>query len=652
MSETDAATELDALVDWIVRHAGPHLVVAAPLGLGKPHHLINALYRRVADDPSLSLHLLTALSLTPPDASSDMERRFVEPMVSRLYGDDFERLLHVDAQRRNALPDNITVEEFYLQSGLLAGSRVAQRHYVSLNYTHVARAVAARGVNVLVQWTARSPDDDRLSLSCNPDLTFDLLDEVERQGRPRPRLVTVVHPELPWLGGDAAVPPEFFDRVATMSGPPPRLFALPRRPVGDAEHAIGLHASRLVRDGGTLQIGIGALCDGLCRALVLRQDDNATYRTILAALDADVPCADVCEDWGGEDRFERGLFGASEMITDGFQHLVEAGVIARPVVDDIGLMQRDLEGTTSEADRERLRREGNILQAAFYIGSSDFYAWLRELPVALRNAIGMTRVSRINQFYGGSEALEKLQRRDARFFNTAMMMSVLGAATSDALADGTVISGVGGQYNFVAMAHALDDGRSVLMLRSTRESGGTLRSNIVWNYAHTTIPRHLRDIVVTEYGVADLRGRSDEDCIKAMLAITDARFQGELIEKAKQAGKLADDFRAPEAWSRNRPEELGRRLAPFRNPDQLPDYPLGSDFTAVEQRLVVALGWLKSHTSSTTGKLRTTLQALGARPGGKQDTEALDRMGLARPAGFRQRMGARLLALALQRTRR
>jgi len=84
----------------------------------------------------------------------------------------------------------------------------------------------------------------------------------------------------------------------------------------------------------------------------------------------------------------------------------------------------------------------------------------------------MTRVSDINQLYGGREALDAVQRRDARFFNTCMMATALGAAVSDALADGQVVSGVGGQYNFVAMAHALAGGRSILLLRSTRSGHG------------------------------------------------------------------------------------------------------------------------------------------------------------------------------------
>src|SRR5690606_26441606 len=135
-------------------------------------------------------------------------------------------------------------------------------------------------------------------------------------------------------------------------------------------------------------------------------------------------------------------------------------------------------------------------------------------------------------------------------------------------------------------------------------------SNIRWNYGHCTIPRHLRDIYIDEYGIADLRGKNDEDCVVAMAGITDARHQRALVDAAKRDRKLRADFELPEAWSRNTPAHLRERLAPFRDDGTLPDYPLGSDFTEVEQRLVQALGWLKSRTGSAGGKARTVAAAL------------------------------------------
>src|SRR5213083_1712326 len=149
----------------------------------------------------------------------------------------------------------------------------------------------------------------------------------------------------------------------------------------------------------------------------------------------------------------------------------------------------------------------------------------------------MMPVSFTNELYGQEEQ-KRRARIDARFINSTMMATLLGAAVSDGLDDGQVVSGVGGQYNFVAQAFALDGARSILALESTRQTGGKAQSNIRWAYGHETIPRHLRDVFVTEYGIADVRGKSDAEVIAAMLGVSDSRFQDDLARAAKDAGKL------------------------------------------------------------------------------------------------------------------
>jgi acyl-CoA hydrolase len=642
---TEFLDSLDLAVDrMLARIPGP-LAVGAPLGIGKPHRLLNALYGRVERDPSRAMALYTALSLDPPSPGPGLEGRFLGPFVARHFGEDFPRLDYVAAQKRDALPANITVEEFYLQSGALLGSSQAQRHYASLDYTHVARALVDRGLNCIVQKVAANAEGTQLSLSSNTDLTFDALDALAAAGAPRPLLVAEIDPLLPWLGGPAAVPLDFFDIVVAPPAPYPKLFALPRQPVGDADHAIGLYASALVRDGGTLQVGIGALSDALCHALVLRHTDNASYRRVLQALDPELERHPAVVASGGLGPFEQGLYGCSEMINEGFKLLVERGVMRRRVVDKLPLMQRMNDGSASDLDRELLDRDGEFLHGAFYLGSQAFYDWLRDLDDDTRRGIGMRPVSEVNELYGGNEMLERAQRRQSRFFNTCMMATALGAAVSDGLDDGRIVSGVGGQYNFVAMAHALPDARSVLLLRATRGAGGKAQSNIRWNYGHCTIPRHLRDIYIDEYGIADLRGRNDEDCVIAMAGITEVGFQRGLLDTAKRDRKLRTDFAIPAAWSRNTPERLREALAPFRSDGTLPDYPLGSDFTEVEQRLLKALGRLKARTGSTGGKARTVAAALLS--SGARDDEAMARMGLTAPKGVGEWLEARLLRHAL-----
>ena len=638
---------LEDAIDALLRRIPGTLRIGAPLGIGKPHRLLNALYERMEADPSRRMEIYTALSLDPPTAAAGLERRFLGPFASRHFGDDFPRLTYVDAMKRDALPHNIVVEEFYMQSGALLKSAQAQRAYTSLNYTQAAAGVAQRGANLILQKVAREPGGERLSLSCNNDTTHDTLDAIRALGLPRPLLVAEIDPELPWIGGTAAVDEDFFDVVVTPPGPYPKLFALPRQPVSDADYAIGLYASTLVRDGGTLQIGIGALADALSHALVLRHADNEKYREVLHALDPELAHHPAVIASGGMDPFTVGLYGCSEMLNEGFKRLVEAGVIRRKVVDDEALMLRLAQGNANLGDHARLERDGEYLHGAFYLGSPAFYDWLRDLPDDQRRAIGMRRISEINQLYGGNEPLERLQRVGSRFFNTCMMATALGAAVSDGLDDGRIVSGVGGQYNFVAMSHALDDARSVLMFRSHRDDGANAESSVRWNYGHTTIPRHLRDIYVNEYGIADLLNQTDEDCVIAMTAITDARFQDGLIEIAKQSKKLRTDFTGELEWSRNTPQRLRETLTPFRKDGTLPDYPLGSDFTEVEQRLVKALGWLKVETATLPKKLLTVVKAVFGNV--KDDKAALQRMGLESPSGLAAKLEARLVAYALHK---
>src|SRR5882672_2487950 len=79
-------TDADQLVEEIIREVGKTIVLGLPLGLGKANHVANALYRRAAADPSISLTIFTALTLEKPRYASDLERRFLAPVIERLFG--------------------------------------------------------------------------------------------------------------------------------------------------------------------------------------------------------------------------------------------------------------------------------------------------------------------------------------------------------------------------------------------------------------------------------------------------------------------------------------------------------------------------------------------------------------------------------------
>lgn len=705
-----------ACVDAVLSRVGKRIVLGLPVGIGKPNTLVNAFVRRALDDRSIQLTIVTALSLRTPRWRSDLERRFLEPFVKRVFG-EYPELEYVRLLERDALPDNITLHEFFLEPGAWLGSGHLQRNYLSANYTHVARDLIRLGVNVIAQVVARTPNSDNtVSLSCNPDLTVDLLPHIAAMrsaGRPF-ALIGQFHAELPYMYGDAVVATETFDFLVDSATQSPPLFCPPNMPIGTTDYLIALHAAALVRDSGTLQLGIGELGDAIVYALQLRHNQSQDFAALLDATGAANAHAALIDAEGGTRPFSRGLYGCTEMLVDGFLDLYHAGILKRRVYPH-ALLQRLLDdgriaetvsadtlSALADAGLDRLSardfaelqlagvfrddarylhgcivsatgdvvpahlcddaarsalartclgtrlRNGVLAHGGFFLGPKAFYAALRDMPEGERRQFAMQRISFINELYGDDQALKIAQRRHARFVNTAMMMTGLGAAVSDALAEGHVVSGIGGQYNFVTMAHALPEARSILCLRSTRESRGKVTSNIVWNYAHTSVPRHLRDIVVTEYGIADLRSRPDHEIVEALVNVMDARFQDELVAQAKRSGKLRADYRIPDAARSNTPQKLEAILRPYRQRGLFGATPFGTDFTNEELLIAKALKRLQAATQTRVGRMAVMAKAFLAGAPNPGVRSLLARLKLDAPATLKQRIEQRAVANALR----
>jgi acyl-CoA hydrolase len=706
-------------VEATLNRVGKHIVLGLPVAIGKPNTLVNAFVARAVADPNVKLTIITALSLRVPRGRSDLEKRFIEPFTRRVFG-NYPELDYLRLIERQQLPANIEVLEFYMEPGAWLRNEHLQQHYLSSNYTHVARDALRRGLNVIAQLVAAPPADEApglLSLGSNADMTADLLPQIAAMraaGASKPFvLIGQVHRDLPFMYGDALVTADTFDFL--VQDPGTALFSPPNMPIPPTEHAIALNVSTLIRDGGTLQLGIGELGDGICYALQLRQEQPALYREVLESTGVLARHRRLIETEGGTAPFERGLYGCTEMLADGFLDLYRSGILKRRVypsaklqrliddghIDDnislhtldalveagmnrmsfadfqefreVGLFRDDVEydrGVLITPDGQQLRatfsdpeqraqiaqyclgetlRNGILADAGFFFGPKGFYTGLRELPAVQRKMFAMRGISFVNELYGHEWELKVAQRRYARFVNTTMMVTGLGAAVSDGLSDGRVVSGVGGQYNFVAMAHALPEARSILCLRATRTSDGVTSSNVVWSYGYCTVPRHLRDIVVTEYGIADLRGRTDREIVEALVGVMDARFQREFVSDAQRAGKLPKDWRIPEAARANTPQQLAKKFAPWRERGLFAELPFGTDFTAEEIVISKALRSLQAATQSWPGRVRTLMDALLNGSPVPAVQAHLARMGLTRVNSLSQAVQRRLLTTALRK---
>lgn len=242
-------------------------------------------------------------------------------------------------------------------------------------------------------------------------------------------------------------------------------------PPTDIEKAIGEHVRTFVPEGATLQTGIGAIPSVV--ASLLAEGDGGGY----------------------------GIH--SEMFTTGLMKLHQSGKVTN-----------------------RKGQWDGVSVATFAAGTKELYEWLHEnhdvafLPVDLVNSVeGIARNPKIVTING------------------ALALDIHGQVVADTVG-GTQYSGIGGHEDFVAGAGLELEDRSIICLPSTYTVNGEMRSRIEpWFPEGTVIttPRHQVDVVVTEFGAAELQGLSVHQRGAALAAIAHPSFREELLEAAARA---------------------------------------------------------------------------------------------------------------------
>ena len=235
-------------VDAVLRRVGPRVVLALPLGIGKPNPLANEFYRRALRDPRIDLTIITALSLLKPMAHS----RARAPSARAAGGARVRQLRRAGVRARaacgHACRRTCTSSSSSSRPGAFLDSTHAQRHYLSANYTHVARAVLARGVNVIAHLVARRTLERAAAAEPRLQSRRDRGPAAaDRRARARAGrdivLVGETHAQMPFMTGHAQIEPERFDFLIDDPRYDYDLFAPPNAALGSVEHAIGLYAS-------------------------------------------------------------------------------------------------------------------------------------------------------------------------------------------------------------------------------------------------------------------------------------------------------------------------------------------------------------------------------------------------------------------------
>lgn len=239
---------------------------------------------------------------------------------------------------------------------------------------------------------------------------------------------------------------------------------LRRAEPGEIELQIAEHVVSLVPDGATLQFGLGGIPEAIMGLL-------------------------------GERR-ELGVH--SGLISDGIIGLHNSGAL-----------------TGVSAGARKTTAPGLIIttEAA---GGAEFYRWLHR-----NDAVRLAPASYTHSLL----VLAQLDNFVA--INSAVQVALDGSVNAESVG-GRQISGPGGQPDFAAAAQ-LNGGRSVIAMPSTAARGRV--SRIVDRLdadAVVTTPRYLADVVVTEYGIAHLRGRTLTQRTDALRAIAAPKFRPEL----------------------------------------------------------------------------------------------------------------------------
>jgi acyl-CoA hydrolase len=248
------------------------------------------------------------------------------------------------------------------------------------------------------------------------------------------------------------------------------MFTIPDDQPDDLDRQIAAHVRPYIHDGSTLQTGIGGIPSTIASMLAI--DDGGDY----------------------------GIH--SEMFTTGLMRLHQVGKVTN-------------------------RRKGQfdgLSITTFALGTAELNQFLdgneqvRFLPAQVVNA---------------PEVIARNHRMVT--INGALTVDLWGQAVADTLGP-RQFSGIGGHEDFVAASGFELEDRSVLCLRSTATVGGRVVSRIASQLpagAVVTTPRHQLDLVITEYGVASLRGRTVRERAQALAAIAHPDFRDELEAHAE-----------------------------------------------------------------------------------------------------------------------
>ncbi|GAA0713705.1 acetyl-CoA hydrolase/transferase family protein [Paraclostridium ghonii] len=293
-------------------------------------------------------------------------------------------------------------------------------------------------------------------------------------------VIAEVNPKMPRTLGDSFIHIKDIDYIVEVDYD---IIELKPSRIGEIEKAIGENCAKLIEDGSTLQLGIGAIPDAVLLFL--------------------------------KDKKDLGIH--SEMISDGVVELVEAGVITNK--------------------RKNLHK--NKMIVTFLMGTQKLYDFVNDNPMVETFPVDYVNNPTV---IGSNDNMISI--------NSCIQIDLMGQIASESIGI-KQFSGVGGQVDFIRGANMSKGGKSIIAIPSTASKGKVSRIvPFLDNGAAVTTSRNDVHYVATEYGIAELRGKSLKERAKALINIAHPNFREELIKEwENRFNKKFDDIGYSKAYN-------------------------------------------------------------------------------------------------------
>ncbi|MFM7067877.1 MAG: acetyl-CoA hydrolase/transferase family protein, partial [Actinomycetes bacterium] len=229
----------------------------------------------------------------------------------------------------------------------------------------------------------------------------------------------------------------------------------------------------------------------------------------------------------------------AELVPDGATLQMGIGAVPGLVADmlrdhvDLGIHTELLSDSIMDliesgaANGRRKTRERFRAATTFALGTQRLYEWIDDNPAVFMLPVDLSNDPRV---------VAEHERFCA--INATMQVDLLGQCASESIGH-HYVSSTGGQADFIRGADLAPGGRSFIVTHSTALNGTV--SKIVPSLstgAVVTAHKNLADRVVTEFGVAELKGRSIRERAEALISVAHPDFRDGLDTEAKAFGLL------------------------------------------------------------------------------------------------------------------